>query len=193
MKDAPARHGPSFLQMRELIRKCAAQDEASWQELVHQIHQSIAAIILRTCRRYRETSTSVVEDLVQETCLHLCANRYRALREFRGETLDEFYGLLRKIATNATMDHFRTSLAAKRGGGQPEYPIDPYVESMAAGVERLPAMERRILIEEIDQYLLSMDVRPVDRRIFWLYYRNGMTSRAIAAVPGIGLTQKGVE
>ena len=32
-----------------------------------------------------------------------------------------------------------------------------------------------------------------DRTIFWLYYRQGLTTKAIATLPAIGLTIKGVE
>ena len=32
-----------------------------------------------------------------------------------------------------------------------------------------------------------------DRLIFWMYYRQGFTAKAIAAIPSISLTVKGVE
>jgi RNA polymerase sigma-70 factor (ECF subfamily) len=32
-----------------------------------------------------------------------------------------------------------------------------------------------------------------DRRIFWLYFRSGLTASAIASLPTIGLSTKGVE
>jgi RNA polymerase sigma-70 factor (ECF subfamily) len=60
----------------------------------------------------------------------------------------------------------------------------------------LPQMDREVLIRQIDGQLAAASepaTRVRDRQIFWLYYRHGMTTRAIAAIPGIGLTQKGVE
>ena len=32
-----------------------------------------------------------------------------------------------------------------------------------------------------------------DKQVFWFYFRYGMTAKAIAAIPAIGLSQKGVE
>src|SRR5438270_390673 len=57
-------------------------------------------------------------------------------------------------------------------------------------------LERRILLRDIDAYLKSRASEPTfvrDYTIFWLYYREGMTAKAIAGVPSIGLTVKGVE
>ncbi|HEU4434467.1 MAG TPA: hypothetical protein VFR51_13875, partial [Pyrinomonadaceae bacterium] len=58
------------------------------------------------------------------------------------------------------------------------------------------AMEREILLREIDAHLnasLSGGTADRDRTIFWLYYRQGFTTKAIALLPAIGLTIKGVE
>jgi RNA polymerase sigma-70 factor (ECF subfamily) len=32
-----------------------------------------------------------------------------------------------------------------------------------------------------------------DRTVFWLYYQQGFSAKAIAALPSIGLSEKGVE
>jgi hypothetical protein len=74
--------------------------------------------------------------------------------------------------------------------------LDSYVESTVAGREGLPSIEREILLRQIDENLGPASepaTRERDRQIFWLHYRHGMTARAIAAIPGIGLAQKGVE
>jgi RNA polymerase sigma-70 factor (ECF subfamily) len=57
-------------------------------------------------------------------------------------------------------------------------------------------MERDLLIGQIDRILAKQLREPFakrDRSVFWLYYRQGLTSKAIASLPGIGLTSKGVE
>jgi hypothetical protein len=60
----------------------------------------------------------------------------------------------------------------------------------------MPQVEREILIQQIGEHLAAA-AEPAtwewDRQIFWFYYRHGMTTRAIAAIPGIGLTQRGGE
>src|SRR5437667_159549 len=39
----------------------------------------------------------------------------------------------------------------------------------------------------------SVQDLPRSRLIFWLYYRSGLSASAIASIPNIGLTTKGVE
>jgi RNA polymerase sigma-70 factor (ECF subfamily) len=56
--------------------------------------------------------------------------------------------------------------------------------------------EGKILLEEIDTILKVHAHEPNferDRAIFWLYYRTGLTAKAIAALPGVKLSAKGVE
>ena len=186
------------LSLEELIRACvASDDQETWQELVRRIHPVIASTILRTVARFGETSRNLAEDLVQETYVRICANGYRALREFHADAPELIFGYLKTVAFNVAMDHFRHRAAAKRGSASAESSIDAYLESAVPAAEvggPTPAsMERAILLNEIDRHLTKAEVRPSERRIFWLYYRHGMTTRAIAALAGIGLTQKGVE
>jgi RNA polymerase sigma-70 factor (ECF subfamily) len=57
-------------------------------------------------------------------------------------------------------------------------------------------MERGILIHEIEKHLSENaggTENDRDAMIFWLYYRTGLTASAIADLPGIDLTTKGVE
>jgi RNA polymerase sigma-70 factor (ECF subfamily) len=150
---------------------------------------------MRTARRFGETAPELIDDLVQDTYLKICANRSRILREFQPGAADTIFGFLKTVAFSVTQDYFRGGLAAKRGAGRRETALDSYVESATAGREGLPQVEREILIRQIDARLLAAGEPATqrDRQIFWLYYRHGMTTRAIAAIPGIGLTQKGVE
>ena len=133
----------------------------------------IAGTVARCARRFGETSAELIDDLVQDTFLKLCANGCRILRDFRPQSPDAIFGFLKTVAFNATLDHFRGGMAEKRGIG-------------------LPEAEREILLREIDENM-PPDASPRDRQIFWLYYRHGMTARAIGEIPGLGLTQKGVE
>jgi RNA polymerase sigma-70 factor (ECF subfamily) len=58
------------------------------------------------------------------------------------------------------------------------------------------AMERQILLKQIDHFLETCSQGPDRDRdclMFWLYYQQGMSAKAIAALPTIGLTEKGVE
>jgi RNA polymerase sigma-70 factor (ECF subfamily) len=185
------------LTCEELIRACLdAGDRAAWEEFVRRFRPVIAGTAMRTARRFGESAPELIDDLVQETYLRICANRCRILREFQPENADAIFGWLKTVAFSVVHDHFRGGLAAKRGAGRRDAALDSYVESAVAGREALPQIERQILLREIDEHLAAAPeptTQERDRQMFWLYYRHGMTARAIAAIPGIGLTQKGVE
>jgi RNA polymerase sigma-70 factor (ECF subfamily) len=150
--------------------------------------------VSRTASRFGDWSPQLVDDLVQDTFLRLCANRCRVLREFQPRAEESIFGLLKTIAFTVTHDHFRVSMAAMRGSGRKEASLDGYVENTVAGRDGLPEVEREILLGQVEDCLAGPPpVAARDREIFWLYYRQGMTARAIAAIEHLGLTAKGVE
>jgi hypothetical protein len=58
------------------------------------------------------------------------------------------------------------------------------------------AMERLVLLRQIGECLAMCSAgadQDRDRLVFWLYYRHGMSARAISSLPTIQLTAKGVE
>jgi RNA polymerase sigma factor (sigma-70 family) len=181
----------------ELIRACIeGGDEAVWEEFVRRFRPAIVITVSRTARRFGEWTPQLVDDLSQETFLKLCANRCRILREFTPRAEESIVGLLKSVAFSVTHDHFRSAMAVMRGAGRKESVLDPYLESTVAGRDGLPEIEREILMKEIDSFLSGStkpEIAERDRQIFWLYYRQGMTTAAIAAVSHLGLTPKGVE
>jgi RNA polymerase sigma factor (sigma-70 family) len=57
-------------------------------------------------------------------------------------------------------------------------------------------LERSILLRQIDAYLKTLAHEPTfarDYAIFWLYYKEGLTAKAIAGFAWVGLSVKGVE
>jgi RNA polymerase sigma-70 factor (ECF subfamily) len=180
------------LTTEDLLRACIEGGEPAWAEFIRRFHPLIAGTVARCARRFGECSADLIDDLVQDTFLKLCANRCRILRDFRPQSPEAIFGFLKTVAFNVTLDHFRGGMAEKRGSGQRDVALDTYAGSAVAGGEGLPEVEREILLREIEENLPS-DASPRDRQIFWLYYRHGMTTRAIASIPGLGLTQKGVE
>jgi RNA polymerase sigma-70 factor (ECF subfamily) len=171
-------------------------DAVAWEEFVRRVRPVIARTVLRAARRFGEASPQLMDDLVQETYLKICANDCRVLREFRPKSVESIFGLFKPVAYSVVHDHFRCHLARKRGGGRCESVFDDYAEDVVANREGWPAVERGILLGQIDDCLASVAVGGTaarDRRIFWLYYRHGMTPRAISAIARLGLTPKGVE
>jgi RNA polymerase sigma-70 factor (ECF subfamily) len=53
--------------------------------------------------------------------------------------------------------------------------------------------EWRMLLRDVDDLLKQPPVVERDRQIFWLYYRQGMSAKEIAAISSLNLTIKGVE
>jgi RNA polymerase sigma-70 factor (ECF subfamily) len=186
------------MSLEELIRACAQNgDAAMWEEFVRHFHRLIAAVVMRTMQRWGRTSPALVDDLIQETYLKICADRKRLLREFTPQHPEAFYGYLKVITANVVHDHFRGQQAHKRGLGQTQVSIEEPVEHMSAATTAAAAgIHRDILLKEVDDALcasLSGEGQVRDRTIFLLYYRYGLTASAIARLPSILLTVKGVE
>ena len=179
------------LSIEELIRACVDKGNAAyWEEFVRRTHGVIAGTVVRTARRFGEATNDLVADLVQDTYLRICENDSRVLRDFRAEFPEAIFGLMKTIAFSVVQDHFRAGFAHKRGSGRPEQPVDTLTEGFLASDHGPADTEKQILLREIDEFLGESEH---DRRIFWLYYRHGLTSKAIAELKGIGLTQKGVQ
>jgi RNA polymerase sigma-70 factor (ECF subfamily) len=180
----------------ELVCACAeSNDGAAWEEFVSRFHRAISLSVIRTIHQWSNVSPQAVDDLVQETYLKLCADRCRFLRDFAVQHPDAIPGYIKTIAANVVHDHFKSRHSQKRGAGrilESLEHIDPKAVGMSLGSQG--AMERQILMKQIDQCLGTIGPdQERDRLIFWLYYQQGMSAKAIAALPAVGLTAKGVE
>lgn len=208
--DASLPIGIDFLSFHHLLsRSLRSGDELLWTEFIRRSQPVIAGVVIKTLRRWNRPTPSLVDDLVQEIYLKLFANNARALRRFVCHHENALYGFLKVVAANTVQDHFRCSYSQKRGSGRAEESIDepanekPDMHTLGEGrigaanfASRYDALERRILLREIDAYLKSRTSEPGfmrDYTIFWLYYREGLTAKAIADLAHIGLSIKGVE
>jgi RNA polymerase sigma factor (sigma-70 family) len=194
-----ARMGYSTLSASDLFKACTeCSDPAAWEEFVLRFHQLIAAVALRRARRWG--TTAAVDDVIQEIYTKLCADGCRRLREFEPRHRDSEFGYLKVVSANAANDYLK-SLSGGEGCGR----LPEQLDKEAGLPENLPSepqprqlstTERKILIDEIDAFLhrsMPPQTRDRDRRIFWLHYRVGMSASAIAALPSVGLTAKGIE
>lgn len=185
------------LSAEELVRLCAEKgNDEAWEEFVRRFHSVIGSTVTRVARRCGETSESVIDDLIQETYLKVCADQKRLLRDFQPQHPESFQNLLRVTAANAARDYYRALRSSKRGSGHRQEDVaevENFVcDSHATGSKQI---ETEILIRQIDEWLAasSSPTADRDRRIFWLYYQRGLTAEAIAAISIFGLTVKGVE
>ena len=188
------------LSPEELVLSCWQTDDvAAWREFVGRFHRLIATVALRVARRWGESSPQLIDDLVQETYLKLCDDNFRMLRKFKSDHPDAFYGYLNVVTANLVHDHFKAAHSSKRGSGAIEIAADEKIPlgcDALGGASGVKSSERGILLREIDAALGRLAAGPHlerDRKLFWLYYRVGLTADAIAGLQSIGLSTKGVE
>lgn len=182
-----------------LLRNClgAGTTAAEWEAFAERAQGPIAMAVVRGLRQFGATPTrELVDDLVQDTFVKLCTDNLAVLRRFRGERPEALVAYLKIVACNVARDHARAAVAEKRGSGRVDAPGDDVLAHAPDPASERNAADLKILLEQIDRRLASgteVAARGRDRSIFWLYYRQGLTARAIAELPSIGLSQKGVE
>lgn len=182
----------------ELIRACAQDNNsAPWNEFVSRFQRPISLSVIRVAYQWGEAPQQILDDLVQETYLKLCADNCRLLLEFATLHPEAILGYVKTIALNATHDHFKSQHSQKRGSGEVRQILeDEDAISESSGLGGQAAIEREVLIRQINQCLDGCSQGPDRERdctIFWLYYQQGMSAKDIANLPAIGLSAKGVE
>ncbi len=187
----------SSLSLRDVVCLCAGpRDDAAWEEFVSRVARPIRLIITRTASRWGSPSRSLVEDLIQSTYLKLWEGGCRLLRDFAIQHPEAILGYLKKTAANVAHDHFKHGHCQSSGGDQPH--ISTTDVDLEAGREVQGNHEKiafGVFLHEIDEHLqrcLNGPDQERDRTIFWLYFRQGMSTKEIASLPSIGLGAKGV-
>jgi len=175
----------------DLVACCLAANQAeAWQEFVRRFQPLIAGVVARAAARWVAVTDGIVDDLVQETYIKLCADNCRRLREFESRHDEAFYGYVKSIAYSVTLDHFKKHYASKRGARLCS-DADPDALFRSAGKESSAQIE--LLLGELEKMSgQGLDGRR-DRLIFHLYYRKGYATTEIARIRSLGLSQKGVE
>jgi RNA polymerase sigma-70 factor, ECF subfamily len=184
------------LSIPDLISRCVKQNEArAWEEFVRRFHRTIAGAAYTAAASFVPPDKELVEDLVQEAFLRLCAHQCRALREFRASEENRFYGFLRAITWNTVRDHFRHIHAVKRQAESEALPLDSQQVQQVISSDDEKAFLTLLTLDEIDRVLRISDTANPDRNrlVFWLYYRDGFSCAEIARLVPIGLSAKGVE
>jgi RNA polymerase sigma-70 factor (ECF subfamily) len=183
----------------ELLSLCAnSSDAVAWEEFIRRFHPLIASIVIRVARHWGESSRHVIDDLIQDTYLKLCSDRANLSGRFTSGHKDAAFGYIKVLTANLVHDHFKASHSQKR-----DCAVTTSIDT-PAGARQLEGatpplagtLERTVLLQEIDSCLQIISPGSEGRRdrlIFWLYYRVGLPASAIAALPAIGLTTKGVE
>jgi RNA polymerase sigma-70 factor (ECF subfamily) len=187
----------SSLSLKEVVLLCAGTcDNEAWEEFTSRVGKPLAHMVMRTASLWGNTSRALVEDLVQAIYLKLWEGGRHLLRDFALQRPDAILGYLKKTAANATHDYFKHSHTQSAGADNPHVSTSDLDPDSASDVEgHQENADFTVLLNEIDEHLkrcLRGPDRERDRTIFWLYFRQGMSSKEIASLPGIGLGAKGV-
>ncbi len=181
---------------QDLVCRCArSRDDEAWREFGCRFERPISLTVIRTASLWGGATRRDIEDLVQETYLKLWQDRCRHLRDFAIRHPTAILGYVKTIAANVTHDYFKSRRSEKGGGNKPHVStsdVDPEAGNDVHGSEGRIAFE--IVLKEVDEYLSSSTGPDAerDRMIFWLYFRQGMSTREMASLPTIGLKAKGV-
>lgn len=189
------------LSLEEVICLCAesqaeSRNDEAWEEFVSRAEKPVSFAVMRTAALWGEHSRAVVEDLVQITYLKLWEGGGRHLRDFAIQHPEAIWGYLKRTAANATHDYFKHSHSQSSGGSNLHLStsdIDPEAGREVHGSEEHIASS--VFLQEIDEHLkhcLTGPDQERDRMIFWLYFRQGMSTKEIASLPVVGLSAKGV-
>jgi len=185
------------LSLPELVCLCIGPcDDGAWEEFVARVGRAISLTILRVASLWGKPSRTVVEDLVQVTYLKLWEDNCRILRDFAIQNPNGILEYLKKVAANTTHDYFRHGRSQSAGGSRAH--VSTSDVDVEAGKEVHGSQDRiafQILLNQIDEHLkghLTGPDQERDRTIFWLYFRQGMSTKEIGSLPTIGLGPKGV-
>ncbi len=151
---------------------------------------------MKAARPYGCTDRAVLDELVQDTYLRICADRFKVLRSLKAQQPAAIYSLVQSVAYSTAVDEFRNQHAAKRGGHRRPVSLDGLVGSLTGGKSPENQLERQMLLDRLDAHLdavLPKATHDRDKAIFWLHFRQGYTSIEIAKIASFDLTAKGVE
>jgi RNA polymerase sigma-70 factor, ECF subfamily len=175
-----------------ILQECLRSGDAqAWETFIAIAQPVLASAVVRSLGGWSAAKRDQIDDLVQEAFLRVCARNFHALRRFRSNDLNALYAYLRTMASSVALDQLRSGAALKHGAGQTPASLDALTRHPASTHDESAALERRMLLESVQKCLDAERSR--DRQIFWLYYRHGLTPKAIAAVPYFELLQGGVE
>jgi RNA polymerase sigma-70 factor (ECF subfamily) len=184
------------LSTEELVRECAERPtNEAWAEFRKRFNRLIAGVVIKCCFEWNDTSQSTIEDLIQETYVKLCDNDYFVLKRFTSQHPGSFLGYLKVVTANVALDHFRAEHADKRNV-ENTVELNEAVTQLHGKHGNPELVELTIFFDQVDGLLRQRGNGPTEekeRSIFWLYYRQGLTSKAIASIPATKLSVKGVE
>jgi RNA polymerase sigma-70 factor (ECF subfamily) len=177
--------------LRDLVHQCIQSgNQEAWEEFINRLQPVFARIAWRIAQERFSPQPSDIDDLLQDVFAKIARNGQELLRLMPGDSDEAVRAYLKVSAANTMRDILRARYADKRGGAERMESLEAEtVQRLALSAPGID-LDTQVLYAEIDA---ALDATPLERTIFWLYYRTGLTAREIAGLPTIALGPKGVE
>lgn len=172
-----------------LLAACRAGDAEAWRAFVALSQPVLARACLRAARAWGRHDPAAIEDFVQDCYARLAASKWLVSFEVYGP--ESLFAFLRLLAARVVNDQCKAMTAVKRGGKVQEFPLELAPEPSLR--DRAPGDVLFAQLETLVREASSGQTVDRDLLVFQLYYRLGLTAAAIAAIPSLGLSVKGVE
>ena len=195
---SPTSDNAAEITNRQLLDQCLQTGSLdAWQEFVRRFQPMISGVVAQVVRRSEIAGPALVDDLVQDTYLRLCADNYKLLHQFNGQHENSLFGYLKVTAASVALDYLKSMRSQKRGGGTTSASLEEGDRRQAISTPSASStVEQNVLMAEIDRTLDNVTEGPTaerDRLIFRLYYQQGFTASDISDIAALKLTAKGVE
>ena len=99
---------------RKLVALCLERNEDAWVELLRRYHRVIAGVAAKTILPKIRPTASLIQDLVHDCLVRICANDFRPLRQLEWRHEGALRGLLQITASTAAQDYVRKLRSVKR-------------------------------------------------------------------------------
>lgn len=170
--------------IRDLLEHClCSNDEAGWSEFLRRITPTISGVVYNKVSRWGRPDPGLVQDLVHDTLLKLFDKEKAALRNFEPQHENAIFGYVKVIARHVVDDY--------------RHPKEESLEDGGNTIEDEKSSEAELFLKvqcaEIEQCIEKLDATQMEKGIFWSFYRFRYTAKAIAEMPGVNLSVKGVE
>jgi RNA polymerase sigma factor (TIGR02999 family) len=162
----------SSQELTELLRKWSGGDPEALTRVVDAAYPELRKIARRCMSGERSEHTIQATALVHEAYLRLVD-----IRQVRWEERAQFFAIVAKIMRRILIEHARTHISAKRGGGMRPINLN---EALLVSPQLDPAIVR---LDDALEQLARFDARKA--QVVEMRYFGGLTSKEIALVLGV--------
>jgi hypothetical protein len=173
---------------RNLVELCLERNEDAWVELLRRYHLLILKVSSRTIRRWFRPTPSLLDDLLKDVLVKICANEFRVLRELEWRHEGTLRGLLQVVSSTVAQDYLRRCLTLSRSLHL-EQQLEEFVHDRQVK-DPYSAVEHKILLRQLAGRLAQLIPREPNRTrdiaMFLLYFGYRVTAAELARLYHLG-------